>query len=114
MIVKVLFAVGPLTYHFDRTVQPYYQSKPSINKINGNEIILGHFLDDAHSQISGILYSHVDCVNRPKRLGGEFIFIHNPFAQNKIPISMFNFCKQYVFQKIDDTTFWFDIIDPKI
>lgn len=110
-ILEVLFAIGPLAVNFDnKHKKAFYKSKPTVQKINNESIYLGHFLNSNYAEISGILYSNLDCVNRPKKMGGDFIYIPNPHAKNKVPFQFFSFCKQYHFKKIDKENFWFDII----
>jgi hypothetical protein len=113
-IIKVLYAVGALTIRINSKMKSFYQSQKSVIKINGKEVKLGHFLSEEYAHISGIIYSDLNSVNRPAKMGGDFLFIPNPFTQNPVPKELFSFCKQYHFKKIDETNFWFDIIEANI
>ncbi len=114
VVIKVLFSVGAWTIRINAGGQAFYQCQPSVAKVNQTEIPLGHFLSGKYSNISGIIYSDLNAVNRPDKMGGDFLFIPNPFAQNPLPKELFSFCKQYHYKKIDETQFGFDIIEPTL
>lgn len=89
-IVKAVFPIGNLTYTLDRRTQKIIDSafefRPHIAKASGTEILTTGFLDDDLAMISAVIYSRVDCANHPKRLGDDFVCVHNPKASNPLPI----------------------------
>jgi hypothetical protein len=113
-ILQALFSIGHLTVILNSNDSDYYQSQPKVLKTNQKEVQLGYFLSEEYAHISGIIYSDLNSVNRPAKMGGDFLFIPNPFTQNPVPKGLFSFCKQYHFKKIDETNFWFDIIEANI
>lgn len=76
-------------------VDSYYCLRESIEKKSGKTVSTNVFLDLKHADISGVLYSSVDALNRPKVLGNDFIFVHNPLARNPLPLGFFAFGIEY-------------------
>lgn len=66
-----------------------------MTKLNGTNIPTNAFLDSEFGNVSAVLNSSVDCMNRPEDFGGDFSILHNPKANQKIDNSIFNWCKQY-------------------
>ena len=89
MIVQSVLPFGDITYTIDidknAVINSYFQYRDSITKKSGSSVSTRAFLDPNYSGISGILYSNSNLWNLPPIFGSEFIFIHNPTAQNKIP-----------------------------
>ena len=42
-----------------------------------------------YAGISAVLYSYMNVVNRPNRIGVEVHIVHNPLADNKLPHGIF-------------------------
>jgi hypothetical protein len=50
---------------------------------------------DDYSGISAVLYSSVDCANKPETFGGDFVLVHNTSAKNKLQKGTFRFGREY-------------------
>lgn len=61
-----------------------YQHRPHIKKESGVEVPSHFFLDDTYSALSGVLYSNASAFNF-KPLGTDFVYLHNPNAENPLP-----------------------------
>lgn len=85
-IVKSVLPFGDLNviinWESDKIIGEEYSYRPEINKAHGAQVSTRIFLDASFSGISGILFSNSDFLNHPHKIGNEFIFIHNPLANN--------------------------------
>ena len=77
----------------------FYKYRDSISKKSKSPVSTKPFLEEEYKGISGILHSAVGChpLNRPKEIGADFEFLHNPLASQPIERSVFSFCRQYLF-----------------
>lgn len=66
-----------------------------IRKANDSLVSTGIFYDKEYTGISGVLFSNSDLKNRPLRSGSEFIFVHNPLADNPIQKGWFSMGSEY-------------------
>jgi type I restriction enzyme S subunit len=102
-ILKAVFPVGyPKVTVNKQTLQIIdsgFQFRPTIQRKSGAQISTDLFLNRTYENLSGILFSRAS-VNRPiKRLGEDFIFIHNPLARNPVPPGFFKFGREYTAQE---------------
>ncbi|MBN1366513.1 MAG: hypothetical protein JW967_01115 [Dehalococcoidales bacterium] len=101
-IPRILKAVLPfgdpqVTISKRAGVKPYwsYQYRDKIYRYNTSSVPTDLFLNQNYDGLSGILYSRTDLFNKPKRMGDNFIFIHNPLARNPLPHGYFKFGMEY-------------------
>ena len=87
-IVKSVLPFGDLTVILDakeaKPVKEGFAYRGEIEKEFGSEVQTRAFRDSKYSCVSGIIYSLADLWNLPSCLGGDFLFVHNPFA--RIPL----------------------------
>ena len=92
--VQALLPFGPPTILIDRKTgefgERFYQLRESVTKAKGSAVSTASFLDPQFAFVSAVLHSSVDCANRPSRLGGEFIILHNPSASRSLDRSVFD------------------------
>ena len=100
--VQALLPFGNLTVVLDRdtrqTVDSFYERRESVSKSSGAAVNTAVFLDPEYAFISAVLHSMVDCVNRPKELGGDFQVLHNPMANRPLDPSIFSWCDQFTYE----------------
>jgi len=100
LIFKTLTGIGDEVSVYDtnqkKEVNHYYKKRKVIVRDNKSPVNTGIFLGCDYEGLSGIFYSNVNICNKPKRSGDDLIFIHNPYAKNKIPIGYFNFGIEYL------------------
>lgn len=102
-IVKSVLPIGELTVFIDwennKITGQEYSYRPKINKILGASVSTRIFLDSTFSGVSGILFSNSDFLNHPIKIGEEFIFIHNPLANNPLPTGWLSIGKEFQVRK---------------
>lgn len=101
LIVKAVFPIGSLYLVINpensAVIRKGFKLRRSIQKSCGSPVTTDIFLQEEYSPISGILYSRTYAIcNYPNIPGSEFIFIHNPFAKNKIPYGYFSMGREYI------------------
>lgn len=76
-----------VTFHRDPSVptETSYQYRRAVERKKGAEIETDVFFQDRYRRLSAVLYSHVDAGNPARRLGDDFILIHNPRALVPVP-----------------------------
>lgn len=62
-----------------------YQVRDIIKKASEAEVKSGVFLQEEYANISALLCSRIDAVNRPDKLGGDFQLAPNPHAKIPLP-----------------------------
>lgn len=96
IILNILFGFGHLSVPINNSeLKPFHETQLEIKKRNDSEVETSYFLKEKHKQISGILFSTINCINYPDTLGDDFIFIHNPLAENRLPKEIFSKFTQY-------------------
>jgi len=108
LILKSVLPIGYLSILIDtktmEVIDKAHTYRDSIMKANGAPIGTSFFMDSTYENISGILFSRATLINHPEKNGSDFIFIHNPFAKNKIRAGFFNFGKEYFVSLGEQTT----------
>ena len=98
-IVKSVYPFGNLTVIIDRKTfeikDEVHEYKDTIRKKSGSPVSTSIFLDDDYAGISAVIYSDVDCANRPPALGSDFVLVHNARARNKVDLGTFKFGHEY-------------------
>jgi hypothetical protein len=61
-----------------------YQDK--IIKRSGAQVLTDIFFSKEYSGISGVLFSNVNLWHYPRKLGSDFLFIHNYRSKNPVPL----------------------------
>jgi hypothetical protein len=64
-----------------------YPYRPELSNRSGNTVQTDIFQRKEYEGISGILFSKIGVHNFRANPGEDFIFIHNPLALNKLPVS---------------------------
>lgn len=104
-IVRSVYPFGKQYVTFDRgtlkTVDTGYKYQPEVIKASGALVQTDLFLKEEYGGISGILFSLVDPVNRPERMGDDFVLIHNFMAQNSLPLGFIGLGREYWAEEID-------------
>jgi hypothetical protein len=84
LIVKSVLPFGDLTITLDinemKPTDEFYKYREYIQKKSGANVLTKTFQDPSYSFISGLIYSTAELWNRPIRLGEDFLFVHNPIA----------------------------------
>lgn len=100
-IVQAVYPFGNRVVELDRNtwkiIETRYEYRGSIQKKSGEAVSTSVFLDPAYYRISAVIYSHVDCMNRPETFGADFVLVHNAVAKNKNKLErgMFKFGTEY-------------------
>jgi hypothetical protein len=66
-----------------------------IRKANESIVSTGVFYNKEYSGISGVLFANSDLKNRPLKFGSEFVFVHNPLAENPMQKEWFSMGCEY-------------------
>ncbi len=89
-IVKAFFPIGNQVVTVNRDsgdiVRTSYQLRTSVRKASGTEINTTGFLGEDLKEISAVVYSRVDSANYPKRMGDDFVCLHNPRASVRMKV----------------------------
>lgn len=72
-----------------------YNYRSKIKKVSGTDILTNRFLRKEYEGISGIIFSTVDIRKFRGKMGGDFIFVHNPLALNKLPKGWLRMGREY-------------------
>jgi type I restriction enzyme S subunit len=73
----------------------HHQYRKKISRSKGSSVNTDIFLNQYYEGLSGVIYTRTDLFNRPPLMGDNYIFVHNPLAQNHIPNGFFNFGTEY-------------------
>jgi len=79
-------------------VDTFYQKRENVIKAKGSPVSTTAFLNPDFAFVSAVLNSGVDCVNRPDKLGDDFIILHNPTATHPLDPAVFEWCEQMFFE----------------
>jgi len=106
-ILKAVFPIGNWQITMDKrtgiVVDGGYQRRYSIRRVGGAEVRTDLFLNLEYANLSGVLYSHVNVWNVPKKMGEDFVLIHNPLAgNNRLPYGFLKVGREYAATKDDD------------
>ncbi len=100
LILKCLFAIGHQILFLKRekpqpkTEGSTWSAREKVNKISGSEVDMLMFRDTSFEGISAVAYCAQNILNSPrdpKRMGDNFVIVHNPFAKNPLPDKFFKF-----------------------
>lgn len=100
LILKCLFAIGHQVLYLKRerpqpkTNGSTWSAREKVNKISGSEVEMLMFRDATFEGISAVIYCPWSVLNSPrdpKKMGDNFVIIHNPFAKNPLPDKFFKF-----------------------
>ncbi len=98
-IIKSVYPFGNLAVAIDKNtlqiVETRHEHRDKIQKKSGNNVSTSIFLDSDYAGISAVLYSSVNCANKPPTFGGDFVLVHNSVAANKLDIGAFRFGREY-------------------
>jgi hypothetical protein len=98
-IVQALFPIGlqfvQINWDTPEESTTGYTYRPEIKKASGNCVPTNNFLRREYEGISGIIFSRVGIREFRGKMGGDFIFVHNPFALNKLPDGWFRMGHEY-------------------
>lgn len=98
-ILKTVLPIGYMEVTINKlsgsTVGWHYQYRQEITRTSGSGVPTDLFLRDDYKGLSGVLFSYVDALNCPNQMGDDFIFIHNPKAQNAVPHEYFKLGTEY-------------------
>jgi len=83
-IVKAVLPFGDLTITIDidemEPIDEFYKYRGHIQKKSGANVPTKAFQDPSYSFVSGVMYSTAELWNLPASLGADFVFVHNPIA----------------------------------
>ena len=98
-IVKSVYPFGDLVVILDRVTlkieDEVHEYKDTVKKKSGSLVSTSIFLGDDYAGISAVIYSDVDCANKPDALGSDFLLVHNARATNKLDLGTFKFGYEY-------------------
>jgi len=87
-IVRSVLPIGFPKVTFDKKsgsiTKHTYDYRDRISKNSGSDVYTGIFFDDFYNNLSAILFSNVNPVNRSKLYGQDYILVHNPRAKNPL------------------------------
>jgi hypothetical protein len=66
-------------------IDRFYNYQDISLKKSGSSVSTDIFLKPEYSGISAILFSFIDALNRPNKLGEDFVLLHNPIATRQLP-----------------------------
>ncbi len=68
-------------------------------KKSSSPISVNNFTNDSYKEISGIIFSDRNVIDRHDKIGEDCIFINNPFAKNPVDPARFLFLKRWYAEK---------------
>jgi len=94
-IVKSVLPFGNLVLSLSKEpmkiVDSHYEYRDIIITAKGSPVPTNIFERRDYAGISAVLYSSMNIVNRPNKIGVEVHLVHNPLADNKLPPGLFPF-----------------------
>lgn len=94
-IVLSVLPFGNLAFAFDKEsgklVNSFHQYRDAVTTAKGSPVPTDIFENKDYAGISAVLYSYMNVVDRPNRIGVEVHIVHNPLADNKLPHGIFPF-----------------------
>jgi len=83
-IAKSVLPFGDLAITLDidemKPIEEFYEYRGHIQKKSGASVSTKAFQDPSYSFVSGVIYSTAELWNLPASLGSDFVFVHNPIA----------------------------------
>ncbi|MBI1810635.1 MAG: hypothetical protein HY035_04680 [Nitrospirae bacterium] len=64
----------------------FHQYRDAVTTAKGSPVPTDIFMNKDYAGISAVLYSYMNVVNRPNKIGVEVNIVHNPLADNKMPL----------------------------
>lgn len=104
IMLRALFGVehGQLIVDRETKQSEYtYKLRESINKSNKSPVMVNIFTNQDLSRVSGILYSSQFVLKSSKELGGDCVFVNNPFADYPVNGSFSKLFNRWVATKSD-------------
>ncbi len=105
-IIRSVLPIGNMQVTFDRDpsvpTETSYQYRRTVERMKGAEIETDVFLQDRYRSLSAVLYSSVDACNPTRRLGDDFILIHNPRAVVPLPDMTIRRGREYRVRESED------------
>lgn len=95
-IVSSVLPSGNPVFTFDeqsgKLVNSFHQYRDAVTTAKGSPVPTDIFMNKDYAGISAVLYSYMNVVNRPNKMGVEIHFVHNrSLANNKLPLGIFPF-----------------------
>ena len=101
-IVLSVLPFGDLVLAFDnesgKLVNSFHQYRDAVTTAKGSPVPTDIFMNMDYAGISAVLYSYMNVVNHPNRIGVEVHIVHNPLADNKLPLGIFPFGTEWRFE----------------
>ena len=99
-IVKSVYPMGNPIVSLNNNIleireETRHEYRNNIQKKSGSLVSTDVFLDTNYEGISAVIYSNVNCANKPDKFGSDFILIHNAVAKNKLNLGFFKFGREY-------------------
>lgn len=98
-IIQAVLPFGPQTlskiWEKPEEMSVGYAYRPEIIKQSKGSVPTNIFQRKEYEGISGIIFSRSDIFNLHRKLGSDFIFIHNPLAINPIPFGWLKIGREY-------------------
>jgi hypothetical protein len=99
-ILKAVFPIGDLQVMIGNKpgiTDTKYQLRFKITRASGADVRTGLFLNPEYANLSGVLYSYASVRKVPKKMGEDFVLIHNPLATtNRLPHGFFKVGREYI------------------
>lgn len=73
-----------------------YRFRNGITRASGTKIDTSVFIDPQYKGISAVICAYVSYGYMPSTIGGNFVFVHNPNASNRIPAGFLKVGREYV------------------
>lgn len=94
-IVSSVLPFGNLVFALDKQsgkiVNSFHQYRDALITAKGSPVPTDIFMNKDYAGISAVLYSYMNVVNRPNKIGVEVHVVHNPLADNNLPHGIFPF-----------------------
>ncbi len=94
-IVSSVLPFGDLVFKLDKQsgklVNSFHQYRDTVATAKGSPVATDIFMNKDYAGISAVLYSYMNVVNPPNRIGVEVHIVYNPLADNKLPQDIFTF-----------------------
>ena len=103
LMMEAVFHIGPLGFPITREGKldgpAQHLPRFAVAKASGSEIQTANFLDPQFANVSAVIQGH------QKDMLANALFlstVHNPLANNPLPISLFGSCKEFVAERCGD------------
>jgi hypothetical protein len=108
----ILEAVLPIERVWAESISGWcedFHIRKEIGRSSGATVRTDVFVNPEYGNLSAVLYSHGNAGNCPPKMGGDFIFIHNPLAVNLVTQGFLQVGSEYAYNRDRDSikpTFW--------